>query len=473
MSLPDYILLCATQSKDFVVSNRAAIDSLLNLWSDEYLKLLQIAVGHIDLHNEAIGSHLLDYIEEGAKGYQLAMYAVDTEAFAQVGSAYVSNQLHIYVGKTHMLATLPQVAKKVHAGDLEAAWKLLQDTRKSLEATKTKHRLLDEKTDYIKLLMRIYSDDSQQNLREMTYGIQTLDRIGFRPTRGTAGAWLAEPEIGKSAFACHITVVNAVKGKKVLYVNLEGPGEVVGARIALFATKLDYVRGVTTQLQIDVKGNGYLEKIAPVSIPEGLHLADITPKQLEQYSQRMESISKNFRVLTYSPSSLDAETLQLEIYRMVDDGWCPDIVILDHLAHMKLPENYEAAKFAVEEYTKKFLSLAVELNLSFEIFHQPSVYGDSLAAGKVLTFAEHAANSKALKVPLARAITMQSTPMEKDAGLIRLFIEKNRSSLAEKRSGCMVLTSSNFKKGLVGNYSCLWKGKSVERKDLPDQDGDI
>lgn len=471
-NLPAYILLCASQSKKFIQDNRLLLDELLEIWSDEYQKVLHTCITHFDIHEEPINGHLFDYYEEKDKAYKIAQYAANQEAYQQVGESYVANKLRAYVEKTKFLAVLPSAVKKAHKGDIAGAWAALDGMRKSI--TTSSSNILDENADFFRLFLDVYSDQAQEHLRELSYGISTLDRIGFRPTRKTIGAWLAEPEIGKTAFACQFTNINARRGKKVLYVNLEGPGEVIAARIVLVATGLDYVKNsVTQQMRIESRGNGFLEKMEWISIPEGVHASDLAPIQIAKYKDDMYELGKNFRILTYTPSTLTAKTLRLEIEKLADSGWCPDIVILDHMLHMKMPEGHEAAKFAVDEYTKEFLSISMDYNLSFEVFHQPSVYGESLAQGKVLTFAEHSAVSKALKVPVSRAITMQSTPMEKQHGLARFFIEKNRSPLAEKKTGCMALVSSNFQRGLIGNYSCLWKsGKAVDKKDLPDIDDD-
>lgn len=472
-SLPANILLCTSHSSEFIKGNRQYLDSLMSIWTGEYYYILKKLLDHYDVYGEPMGVHIVDSYDTDSAGYNLAVYVSDKDAYQRVGKEFIAASLQTYVSKSMLLAALPAVAKKANRGDMGGAWEYLDKVRK--ETPTNKNHIIDENSNLFEIFLSRYSEDAQDHLREMTYGIDMFDKTGLRPMRGTLGVFLAEPEIGKTAIGCHFTHVNAKRGRKVLYVNLEGPGEVIAGRIVLAATGINYskTKNLNQQMKLIPKSNGYLERMEWTVFSKGQDLSSLSDEEIEKYTSEMKSLAKNFRVLTYPPSTLTAEALSVEIERMADDGWCPDIVILDHLAHIKLPSSHEAAKFTVDAAVSEFLSVAVRLNLSFEVFHQPSVYGEALASGRVLTFSEHSALSKAVKVPASRAVTMQATNMERRFNLIRVTAEKNRRVLPESVSGHHMLISTNPSLGKVGNFSTLWKaGKAVNNKDLPESPDD-
>lgn len=467
-----YILIYATQSKKFVQDNREYLDALLDIWSGEDHEILKTILNHVDLYSECPGIHLSDYFHNKKNILERTDFLSNKEALNGMGESFVRAKIRDYVVVKRIFARLPYVAKLVNQEKLQEVVAELDDLRKDAFGFPGMD-VLDERSDLFQIFINEYSEKALGNKREMSYGIEMLDVIGYRPTRNTVAGWLAEPATGKTSFGCKFAANLIQTGRNVLYINVEGDGPKIAARIVQIVTNINHgKREPYSQVEITRKGNGHIEKMSSYMVSPGTHLSSLSKDQISRYKEKMNLLGKRLKVVTFPTSSLTMSAIDTHIESFVDDGWVPDVVILDHFKFLKFSDTQDVRKSEADRYMQEAVNVASKYDLSFEVLHQPSQSGGVVGHGKMLTWAEHASESKALWQPLSRACTMQTTPYEKQMGLTRFLVEKNRAVLPEALEGVVVLVASNFRKGVIGHGSCLWRQGPVSETEVSSSDND-
>lgn len=465
--LADSVVLCAVHSTSFVKKNRQYLDMLRDSWKGHHHEILRCALVHVDVYNEAAGPHINEYFTgaDAELGLRLAL-ASSAESYAQVGERYVSSKLKSYVEQQEMIQiALPRAAKAFHKGDMIGGWEALHASKKKLAVSG--YDMIDaQSVDLLGLLDELYSEEAMGHLREMSYGIEALDFIGSRPTRGTTGGWLAPPGVGKTWHGCHMSAVNALRGKRVLYVNLEGEGKDIMGRIVHIATGLDYTKGKSEITCIEKDADFYMTGgFRREVLAKGKKVTELSPEEREDMQYKLKSL--NIKTLTFSPGTLTGEVLDDAVASLADGGWVPDLIVLDHLKFMRLVESVQGGvREALEAHNIRFLQIAIRYNCSFEFFHQPAGYGDVDISRTPLTFSANAAGAKSLLEPISRALTIQCTPQESKLGLLRIWVDKLRTKLEEGRVGVMVVTTNNTKRARIGHSSCILRSVGVDKAAL-------
>lgn len=240
----------------------------------------------------------------------------DLSQLSEVGY-YVSVLYDLHLIRDKLTPSLEKVIEELEKGDAKAALA-------SFSAASGELRLAFDDTPVVRTEvidnfdsryeMYLEKAESPEEYRGFSTGIKELDRITNGIQRGEFAAIMAPTAGGKSIQLLNVGVVNVLAGYNILYFTLEMPAIQVETRFDSRITRIEYGRFKKTQLN-DVELEQWREKFMKLK------------------ERREEGRVGKFRIVDV-PQGTPLEAIDSEIRLAIQEGFLPDIVIIDYAGIM-------------------------------------------------------------------------------------------------------------------------------------------
>lgn len=300
-----------------------------------------------------VKNNLLEWVSELEDNYQ------------NINVEFTVNRLEKFHRQSTLRAAIQQSMGMIERGELDRVEKLLHDSLKHrLELFHKGSTLLET------LTRKMQSTDESRRRDQVFLGIPALDDRLIVPARKKLMVLGGLPKAGKSFFLVHCAKQALLEGKKVLYITLELPEDLVNERL------IQSIYGVTkrkaqqlNQLRFD---NGHLNSIQQ---PELMRFSD--EGAMEYLADRLTKdrfINNNFLCREYpmdrlTPEGMAALQSNLEMqYGFVADEVCvdyPKLMFKDPRKDVRLAigSNYESCHSMAKENNQAVVAVA-QLNRS-------------------------------------------------------------------------------------------------------------
>lgn len=306
-------------------------------------------------------------------------------------------------------------------------------------------------------------------------GIPALDERNFGPTRGTLMMFMAPIHAGKSWFCIHIGKMCLMQNAKVLHVSLEMSEDRVIQRYQQSFHGIGKRYGERYKVtQVEFGDGDQIERFRfrrrriKKGLDTGNKIRNYLKEKMKTWGSRMDRLHiKGFASRSLTIPKLEAYLDSLEIH----DNFIPDVVILDYPDEMKIPmKDYRLALGAT---ISDFRGMCYRRHICGVAPTQTNRKGwdSSMITGKMV-------GEDASKFMIADMVIIQNkSPFEKQLGLARLWVEKNRDDedgyaviiTQNLRTGQYVLDS--FRMAPKSNYMDLIKPE-VDKEEEEDEDAE-
>lgn len=307
-------------------------------------------------------------------------------------------------------------------------------------------------------------------------GIPALDERNFGPTRGTLLMLMAPKGGGKSWFCVHIGKMALMQNAKVLHVSLEMSEDRVIQRYQQSFHGIGKRYGERYKITQVVFGDGdkierfrFRRRRIKKGLDTGGKIRSYLRKKMKTWGTRMDRLHiKGFASRSLTIPKLEAYLDSLEIH----DNFIPDVIILDYPDEMKIPmKDYRLALGAT---ISDFRGLCYRRHICGVAPTQTNRKGwdSSMIKGGMV-------GEDASKFMIADMVVIQNkSPFEKDIGLARLWVEKNR----DDEDGFTVIITQNIRTGQYvldsfrmapkSNYMDLIKPEADKEEDEDEDESD-
>jgi replicative DNA helicase len=283
----------------------------------------------------------------------------------------------------------------------------------------------------------------QSRSLEFDTGIRGLDKGHITPARGRLMLMLAPPGVGKTWSLIQIARRAMLRRKRVLFVSCEMAAYEVAGRFyqALLGVSTREAESTVTKLIFE---DGKLSGFDTETIKSDFVLMDEDMAHIELAVRisKLEWLFNNLRIREYAPGTLTPDMLEAAIdIDAASTGFIPDMVIVDYLGIMKVDPNNLRITLGHNGIALK--GLARKRNVAMITAQQVSREGmKEQKAGKEVDI-EHTAEDWSLMGTADTAVTMSQTKVERQLGLMRLFVGKGRQEMARYA----VLVTQNYTQG--------------------------
>lgn len=272
-------------------------------------------------------------------------------------------------------------------------------------------------------------------------GIPALDERNMGPTRGTLMMFMAPKGGGKSWFCVHIGKMCLMQNAKVLHVSLEMSEDKVIQRYQQSFHGIGKRYGERYKITQVVFGEGdkidrfrFRRRRIKKGLDTGGKIRSYLREKMKTWGSRMDRLHiKGFASRSLTIPKLEAYLDSLEIH----DNFIPDVIILDYPDEMKIPmKDYRLALGAT---ISDFRGLCYRRHICGIAPTQTNRKGwdSSMIKGGMV-------GEDASKFMIADMVLIQNkSPFEKDIGLVRLWVEKNR----DDEDGYTVIVTQNLRTG--------------------------
>ena len=471
--------LACIYSKKFCLDQAEYLERFFN-YIDETpdVLIMKEAYNHTSACGEALGDMISDRIADRADAFRLSNEQIDyyiniytRENYEKISPVAVVQRLKTTVERVVINSmTSSSFSSYIRTGDVDKFQDDLRKLQKELAPASTIDVIDGSKDDIISITLEAVSDDGLEKRREFSHGVKHLDMVGFRPERQTLCGILGLKGIGKTHFIILTGGYNLVHNNaKVAIFNIEGPGKNIAQRVGTYVTGLDHTILPTSECIITPNRSGYVTKdsIKTIVTPPGIKVSDLKKEQLEKLYEKTSRIFENLKIFTFRPGEPTPNSIDNVLDTHAQRGWVPDIVLVDHLANFKLPNDKDKRTFALLEYSQDFLGISMDYNCSFNYAHQPSGQENVVRTGGFLTFDKNSSGARAIVQDAQRLITLNGTDAEAQLGLYRLYIEKSRTPLPEAAGsvGKMILVSNNYIRGRYATSSGFFSPSTQDMFD--------
>ncbi len=244
----------------------------------------------------------------------------------------------------------------------------------------------------------------------LSSSFQALDNLtsGFQPSELLILA--ARPSMGKTSLGLNFALHNALNKKKVAFFSLEMSREQVLMRLLSSLARVNLSQLVNGQVN-DSHWSEIISAAAKLS-ESGLYIDDSSP---------------------LSPYEIRAKTRRLKAKEGLD------LIIIDYLQFMHLPEKRESREREVSEISRLLKSLAKELKI-------PIIALSQLNRG---------VESRSTKRPILSDLR-ESGSIEQDADVIMMLYREDYYNDDESQTGTADLIINKQRNGPTGTISLRW-----------------
>lgn len=215
---------------------------------------------------------------------------------------------------------------------------------------------------------------------------------------GNIGAWIALPGTGKSLAMCKASVENVKRGKKVLYITME-------------MDELGISQRFTSQwIGCDIN-NLMMSKQRIISFVEDF---------------KKDKLDSNMLIIKQFPGgTMDVNAIKAYYSQLVMRGFKPDLLVVDYVGEMKDDPNLQKYESAYR-ILRDLRAFGIEQKHCTITCVQPNSSASKLEISQYIDESNIGTSFDQFK-PLDCFWSINQLPLEKDAGVARLFIIKHRN----------------------------------------------
>ena len=431
------VLLCFGKEEDakLIVSNVTP-----NLFDNKiYRDIAHKAIEFFKKFGSVVGGHLPELLEDELKDesksqlYQKVIENIYNNS-ENINSTYVINDLNNFIRMQQMKIDVKETAELLQKGRIdEAESKLYNSRKKRIEIFDAGIFFGVDKESTLGFKKEIEQD-------QILTGIPALDKLGHVPTKGELYTLMGRSGDGKSWFLIHLAKKASQQRKKVLHISLE-----MGYKRLLSRYAQSYWGLGTKKESLNLKNAffkeddfGFITSINFKTITKNIKL--IADSDVEEYLSKKIDIMRNPNLVIkcFPSGSLTIEKLEayldnLEAYK----GFIPDIILLDYLDLMAI--NSDNKRNDLGRVGVELRGIAGNRNLAMVNVSQTNRVAEG---AKVLT--RRFLGEDFSKVQTTDVfITTNKTAIEKELGLMRIYVDKGRND----KDGDLIVCSQNLSIG--------------------------
>jgi hypothetical protein len=424
---------------------RAVVDVEL-FESAPFREVASQAVTYLDQFKEPIGEHLPDALEHVLEGNdkrkaRIFDALIDNLFAARQGlnKEYVLSGLRIFVRQQQLKLGVTEAAKELQRGDIDQVAVTLN------AALRSSIKIMDPGLVVYKDARRAlnFFDITDNHIHT---NIEYFNKIGIGPTPGELLTILAATGRGKSWGLTHLGKYALLQRHKVCHITLE-MGE-ASCAMRYMQSMFSVSRRESSLLypSFDIDDHGNFESLAirkmerPTLKDRGIQ--GFLRSRLNKMASRLKLVIKKFPTNSLTMAGLRAYLDQLEMVH----GFIPDVLIVDYADLMHIGDSAQVRSETGQIY-KDLRGIADERNLALCTASQSNRLGEGVRLITLKHFAEDYSKAATSDIVLS----YNQTDEEKELGLARLFVAKNR----DEESGRTVLVSQNYHSGQFALDSCV------------------
>jgi hypothetical protein len=435
------LLLCYdNESAPLVISNIE-----VSFYENEYYRrIAELAIKFYNTYDTVIADHLADELAPELNDPKTAdiytnILASLEESKETVNKQYVLDNLNKFVRLQNGKLLLKKGVDLLQKGKIDE-WEA--------EVSKTKSariELFDPGVRFGVDMARTLDVSDFDDDMIMT-GIKALDKLGHVPTKKELYIVMGRPG-GKKSWACvYLAKMALLQRKKVAHITLELSEDRLKQRYfqAFFGIGSREEEIQQRNPIFDIAANGRIASLNFRDLPTVPLMTD--PQIMEHIALKITKLRQPQLVIKeFSTGSLTVDMLRayldnLEHYY----GFIPDMVVLDYLDLMDI----DTAKLRIDlgRTAIELRGLAVDRNLAMVTAAQSNRLGEGT---RVLT-RKHLGEDFSKVKTTDVLITLNASKMEREHGLMRLYVDKGRNG----RDGDTIVVSQNIS---IGQF-CLKSG---------------
>jgi hypothetical protein len=428
-------LLCFDEVNCLLVRNAITTD----LFDYPYDKVVEKAIGYIDRYKIPPQDHIADEIESLLAGEEGQKYREILTSIYSVketlNSSYVIDKLTQFIRDRRFEGALYDAAQLQLKGKLDEAEDVI---RTSLN---TNLQLFDPgiKLSDLGLLSKSINDEDI-----FPTGVRALDQMMVGPARKQVFVILAPKSKGKSWALIQLGKTNILLNKKVCHITLEISKEIALQRYV--QAFLGITRWQLGQVKTPIflrDANGKINSLEQVSLHDrpSLEDPDIIERVEIEWNKIGPRIERNIRIKEFPTGQLTMAQLRAYLEGLeVTENFIPDILILDHAAHMKLNRSAsDDFRISIGGIYVDLRGLAVERNMAVATAHQINREGSKAK----FTVGEHVAEDWSMMGTVDTAVIFNQRKLEAKYKIARLYVDRGRSM----KSNFLVLMAQNYDLG--------------------------
>lgn len=318
--------------------------------------------------------------------------SLDTLDAATPDRSYIEDEVYKFIKKSNTAKSLQEIEKAIRSGDFEAV---------DSEMAKASSFKPARSNEFGKTASENVKDRVKRRLKQQEFGITSgmpIDRVmkseGLQ--RKQVAIVIGPTGRGKTATLVHSACAAAEDGSKVLYVSLELDEDDILDRVDARLCSIDM--------------NSLKKK----------------PKTIQaMYVNKLATVGANIHAKYFPPGSLSVGGLRAYIKKLEVIGFYPDLVVCDYVDLMKPSMKFEAGDdYAAQgSVVREMRGLMGELNMACWTASQ----ANRGALDVEVVDKQHVADSFQKMFIADVVVTLCQTLEEKNRGITRLFLAKNRN----------------------------------------------
>jgi|694.fasta_scaffold00614_24 replicative DNA helicase len=289
--------------------------------------------------------------------------------------------------------------KMTKAPEDEATWNYIYD---QMRQTMLIDRNYEPGFEYFKNIEEMFErmKKTYEGVDTFTTGFAGIDDAltGGGLQIGNIGAWIALPGTGKSLAMCRASVENVKRGKKVLYITMEMDELGISQRFTSQWVKCDINDLMSNKQRIISHVEAFKE----------------------------DKLDSNMLIVKQFPGgTMDVNGIKAYYAQLVMRGFKPDLLVVDYVGEMKDDpslQKYESAYRILRDLR----AFGIEQKHCTITCVQPNSSASKLDQGQYIDESNIGTSFDQFK-PLDCFWSINQQPIEKDAGVARLFVIKHRN----------------------------------------------
>ena len=395
----------------------AAVDVSL-FESAVYQRIAERAFEYYRQYQKAPGDHLPDILEDvlsSKKKREVELYERTLQDIYRlhetINSEYVLGELDKFVRQQSLRKSITKAAGEIQSGDIDAAEKTIN------EGLKTRLKIFDPGTSLSKAVRSKYTYAIGEDLFHT--GIDSLDDLGICPARKELFGILAPANRGKTWALIHFGKYAALQRAKVLHITLEMSEEKIARRYiqSFFSVTRRSETVKRPTLVRDKKGLFTDFTFEKVEKRPSMQDKNIT-KTLTKKFDKLHDVQIKIKQFPTGYLTTDALVAYLEM--LENDGYIPDVLIVDYADLMYLNSKY--LREETSRVYKDLRGIAVDRNLAGLTASQTNRAAEGI---RIVTM-KHFAEDYSKAAICDNWVTYNQTEEEKSRQMARLFVAKAR-----------------------------------------------
>ena len=430
--------------------------------TDPFRVIAEQALLFFERFDSPIRDNLPDFFEEilarNDEESELYRGIIDRLYLSQdsVNAGFVISFINDFIREKRILAALYDGIQLVRRGSFEEAQSLV------LSGFESKYEL-DHGTLFWDVDRVI---QSVQSLEEdfISTGIPELDIIRFGLYPGELVLFAAPPNRGKSWFCVFCGVNALVQRKRVVHISLEMPERQITRRYlqAFFGISKSESEIVRVKFDIDQESKSLLgfklDRYQPKHNYEDPGILHYIERRMQQFHQ-----SRNLIIKQFPTGGITVKGISNYLdYLVKKFNFVPDVVIVDYPDLLQLGTSRESHRLNINDTYVALRGLAVEHNLN--VLAPSQTNRSSLLAEDMIDERYIAEDYGKIGI-VDRTIFYNQTRQERELGLARLLVDKNR----EGPKDVLVLISQCYEFGQFCYDSYLLKKTNEYQRILEEE----